>query len=290
MKFEVHHRTEYLFSEAVFAEPHVLRLSPRPDFFVRVHDEEMRVDPEPAGLARALDENGNRIIQVWFNEKIPRLVFESFLVIELLDYNPFATLVAPPEGLRLPMQYSARLAAALQLERGELPGLPGRIDVSVKKFAEDLAHYTNDDTYAFLSETARAIQRQLRYEIREYGAPNPPDQTLRQGSGTCRDFTVLFMAAARSMGFAARFVSGYNPVFSWESGQQAGPAELHAWIEVFLPGAGWIGFDPTLGVALSGGHLPLAAAPEPAGAAPVSGSFRGAAYTELRTNLEFRMR
>ncbi|MCR9144083.1 MAG: transglutaminase family protein [bacterium] len=282
MKFEVHHRTEYVFSEPVFAEPHVLRLSPRPDFFARISFEEMRVDPQPAGIARVLDENGNRVIQIWFHEQIASLVFESRLSVELFDYNPFATLVAPPDALRLPIHYATNMATALQLERGSAP-----VDASVKKFAEDLAHYTNYDTFAFLSEMTSAIQRNFQYQIREYGLPHTALQTLNQNAGTCRDFTVLFIEAARAMGLAARFVSGYSPILAQQSDESVGPADLHAWAEVFLPGAGWLGFDPTLGIALCGGHLPLAAAPEPAGAAPVSGSFRGRARTELKTQLAF---
>jgi transglutaminase-like putative cysteine protease len=250
---------------------------------VRVLAEEMRVDPQPAGLARALDENGNRVIQAWFHENISSLVFESRLSIELLPYNPFATLVAPAEGLRLPMQYNEGLSTALQLERGTKP-----IDAAVVAFAREIARYTNHDTFAFLSEAANAIQRNFFYQIRETGQAHSAADTLGQNAGTCRDFTVLFMEAARSMGLAARFVSGYAPALARQPGEIPSRPDLHAWAEVFLPGAGWLGFDPTQGIALCGGHLPLAAAPDPAGAAPVTGSIRGMATTELRTELSFR--
>jgi len=150
----------------------------------------------------------------------------------------------------------------------------------VESWARQLASQANWQTVAFLMTLNQTI-RAFTYEVREIGAPYPPEQTLTLMRGSCRDYTTLFMAACRSLGMAARFVSGYlfgNP-------QQE--HQLHAWVEVYLPGAGWRGFDPTEGTVVGNRHIFLTSTAKPELAAPISGTFQGQASSTLRSELYF---
>lgn len=124
------------------------------------------------------------------------------------------------------------------------------------------------------------LHRQIRHEIRDSGQPPAPEITLRRGRGACRDLTVLFMAACRSQGLAARFVSGY------QKGDGNRPRRyMHAWPEIYLPGGGWRGFDPTLGLAVADQHVAVAAAARPEAAAPLEGHFHGATTSTLEAEV-----
>jgi transglutaminase-like putative cysteine protease len=131
-------------------------------------------------------------------------------------------------------------------------------------------------TYTLLQDLTRYINQTFSYQVREEPGVQSPAQTLASGTGSCRDFAMLFMAAARSLGLAARFVSGYlhDPLSN-------GPGSTHAWAEVYLPGAGWKGFDPTGGIMVGSDHIPVAVARLPESVPPVAGSFRGAASATL---------
>lgn len=124
------------------------------------------------------------------------------------------------------------------------------------------------------------LHERLRRSTRPEGAPLPPIETLRRGEGSCRDIAVLFLAAARSQGFAGRFVSGYYA----EPGNE-GDFDLHAWSELYVPGGGWRGFDPTVGLAVAERHVSLAVGARPEQAAPVSGSFRGGGRSSMSAHV-----
>lgn len=278
-EFEIVHRTEYTYSAPVFLEPHRVRLSPRPDYFTRLVHEETLVEPAPVGSARMIDENDNRVTQYWFAGDTTALSIESRLVVRLNEYNPFGILVHPPGAVRLPPEYPPEILPALHAALDSDEPAP-----AVRALADTLAAASNFDTLSFLERTARKLQGEYLYEVREEGPPRPAAETIELGAGSCRDLTLLYMEIARAMGLAARFVSGYTPA---ESG--AVP-DLHAWAEVFVPGGGWLGFDPSRGIALQGLHLPLASAPRPVDAAPVTGSFRGFANAQMNATISFRER
>src|SRR5581483_76246 len=125
------------------------------------------------------------------------------------------------------------------------------------------------------------IHESIRRIVREVGAAHAPEETLRRGDGSCRDLTVLYLAVARAAGFAGRFVSGYYAPAGRTSGH-----ELHAWAELYVPGGGWRGFDPTAGLAVADRHIAIAFASQPELAAPVRGSLLGSGTTELTTEVE----
>jgi len=179
--------------------------------------------------------------------------------VETLRENPFGFLLH---------EYSPPVRAALATYLRE----PAP---EVREFAASIAGGAGH-TLDFLSALNRSLAQGFRYEAREAGAAHAADFTLRSRAGSCRDLAVLFCDAARAMGIAARFVSGY------ECGSGGGGrVHMHAWAEVYLEGGGWRGYDPSAGLAVSTSHVAIAAAADPQLAAPVSGTFRGAAEARM---------
>jgi len=134
-----------------------------------------------------------------------------------------------------------------------------------------------------LSSLAAQIPRRLEYLLREHGDAWTSEETLKQGSGSCRDFTMLFIDVCRSAGIAARFVSGYC------IGDVAADSHMHAWAEVYLPGAGWRGYDPSRGAPTSDDHIAVASGPMPQDAAPTFGSFRGQGVSTLEADISISL-
>ncbi len=155
----------------------------------------------------------------------------------------------------------------------------------MEEFAQASAGEAGGETLAFLSNLTRHIHGEHETIIRLQGAPLAAAETLAAGAGACRDLTVLFIEAARALGLAARFVSGYLATQT-----EGSEHELHAWAEVYLPGAGWRGYDPTSGLAVAERHIRVAAAANSNGAAPTSGRFRSStASSEMETDVKVRV-
>jgi transglutaminase-like putative cysteine protease len=152
----------------------------------------------------------------------------------------------------------------------------------VAAWATEQAAAVNQDTAAFLIALADTIHHGFHHVGRPEGDPLEPEQTLAGRTGACRDTAMLYVAACRSLGLAARFVSGY----SMHHPPEVSEHELHAWAEVYVPGGGWRAYDPSLGLAVADGHVVLATAPDHRLAAPVSGSYRG---TGVASRLEYRV-
>jgi transglutaminase-like putative cysteine protease len=281
MVFEVTHITTYTYSRPVFLEPHHVRLRPRCDAAQRLSRFDISVIPRPAGRSDCLDLEGNGFSQLWFDEATDRLHIEVAFAAETLRTNPFDFLIIPSAGLKLPMVYAADLLPALDRYRQHGRG---RATEDLAKFAENIAEQVRWETVPFLSALAAGLSRKCEVIIREEGDPFPPGVTLGERRGSCRDLAVLFIYLCRVMGFAARFVSGY---------QQGDPdqlrRDLHAWAEVYLPGPGWRGYDPSLGLTVADRHVAVAAASSFRDAAPVSGTFRGTDVTAtLRNHIVMR--
>ena len=182
--------------------------------------------------------------------------------------NPFEFLLEP-WATKLPIDYPASLLFQLQ-PYFQRDGLPATVDSVAAQLAQEVYQAVAGETVAFLSELNQRIHQNCEYTIRETGTPLPAGLTWTQKLGSCRDLSVLFMEACRALGLAARFVSGYQ---EGDSNQDKG--DLHAWAEVYLPGAGWRGYDPTNGIAVADRHVTLVASTLPRYAAPVSGNFQG---------------
>ena len=265
MLFHIRHRLTYRYERPVFLEPMVLRLTPRQDASQRLLRRSLSLQAPPTGLSRVLEADGNAVEVAWFDHQRDTLTIDLELVVETLRTNPFDWIVTRPEAARLPMAYGP------EEHRSLAPCLGGEVSQEVRRWAEGLAAEVEGSTTGFLMHLADRIHHDFHHIGRLDGAPLTPEQTLAGRSGACRDTAMLYVAACRSQGLAARFVSGY----SRHHPEEVTEHELHAWAEVYVSGGGWRPYDPSLGLAVADGHVTLAAAPDHGLAAAVSGSYRG---------------
>lgn len=272
--FDITHTTRFVYSSPVGLEPMTVRLRPRCDRAQHVIDFQMCVDPEPSGITEVADLDGNDSTMLWFLGETTHLDLRTRIKAQTLRSNPFDYVVLDWKALRLPMSYPSSIESALERYRKPYG------ESSVASLADDVVHRSQGDGPVFLSKLASRIAELVEGEVRLEGAPLTPGETLKEGTGSCRDVALLFMDACRSVGIAARFVSGY---------QEADPeAEqfLHAWAEVYLSGVGWRGYDPSSGLAVADGHLAIAAGPDPLSAAPTTGTLRGSALTTMTARID----
>ena len=278
MIFEVEHTTRFDYSEPVKLEPLAVRLRPRADRSQFLLYFEMNLDPAPAGLTEVSDLDGNDTVMAWFTEETTSLEISTRLQAETLRTNPFDYLVLDPRLLELPMKYPIEESGAL------FRNLQPSGDTDVTALAWDLLSAGGGSAPLFLTELAGRLAADIEGEVRLEGEPYAPAETLSRGRGSCRDVAVLFMDACRSVGLAARFVSGYH-----EGDPDIDEKYLHAWAEVYLSRVGWRGFDPTLGLAVADRHLAVAAGPTAGSAAPSEGSYRGTALSSMKADLQVKV-
>jgi transglutaminase-like putative cysteine protease len=269
MRFHIHHALHYTYERPVFLEPMTVRLTPRQDPSQRLLQHSLDVRQPASGCSRILEPDGTEAAVFWFNELRGELTLEVESVVETLRENPFDWIVTHPEAMLLPVTYPPHEAASLApaISRATAAGRSG----AVEDWAADLAKRVKHSATDFLLALADDIHTTFHHIGRPDGEPLTPEDTLTSRTGACRDTAMLFLAACRSQGMAARFVSGY----SMHHPPEVTEHELHAWAEVYLPGGGWRGYDPSLGLAVADGHVALAAAPDHHLAAPVSGTYRG---------------
>jgi len=274
MLYTISHQVSYTYSAPVFLEPHIFRLRPRCDAAQHVINFTMTVDPRPAGRHDFLDPEGNGATCLWFEEKTDALTVSTAFTVQTFFANPFSYLVTDNSFFQLPVRYDEQDAESLAPFLGVIDPGP-----AVELFASSLRDEVQGKTIDFLSRLCTKIYENIEVEIRHTGQPYPPSVTIATRKGACRDLAVLFVAACRQVGIAARFVSGYQ-----EGDEDTKHPHLHAWAEVYIPGGGWRGYDPTHGLAVSDRHIVLAASCEPEGAAPLKGSFRG---TDVATDMRY---
>src|ERR1700722_922295 len=265
MKLSIKHQLKFNYTKPVFLEPTLARLRPRDDASQRLELFELERDPSPVGRSEQLDLLGNAGTLFWFSDRFTTLTLKVHSQVETLLTNPFNYLVTDPQALKLPARYQQdnRLVLNPYLHRSQP-------DKAVEDLAQSLLTESDDNTLNFLYHATDYISREFQHVPRIQGEALAPVKTLRRKEGACRDLAVLFMDICRSLGLAARFVSGYK--YSPDTPDQH---ELHAWAEVYLPGAGWRGYDPSWGLAVADHHVALAAGPAPQDAMPVNGTFRG---------------
>lgn len=257
MRFSVCHQSLYRYSLPIRLGTHVVRLSPRLDNAAAVQ-RSLIVDPLPSFRDDGFDRFGNPVTTLDFTGYTDHLRIESRFEVETFVPVSPAGFTFPP--LPWPAPAEPWLADYLVGE----PVAP-----SVQDFALSLAQDVGWGAVAFLEHMNRTLFTRTDRHIRVDGSAQDPAHTLASAKGACRDLTVLFMAACRWMGIPARFVSGYQAQAESVDGRR----HLHAWPEVFLPGFGWAGFDPTHGLPVTDGHVPLCAAPGQAATMPIEGGF-----------------
>jgi transglutaminase-like putative cysteine protease len=263
MLFTIQHHTHYRYSGPVRLSPQRLRFCPRDDGAQRVIDHQLNITPEPQGINEHLDFEGNRVTQVWFERETDHLEIAVAMQVETLRPNAFDFILAP-EAAVLPIDHEHDLICArAYLERIEP-------DDAVTAFAAKLSLAGERNTLSFLDRLNRELFSEFTQIHRDTGGPQSPVFTLQSQRGACRDLAVLFVDCCRAEGIAARFASGYQ-----RGNLESERRHLHAWPEVYLPGAGWRGFDPTHGEAVADNHVTVAAAANARDTMPVSGIFNG---------------
>lgn len=271
MLVSLQHDTRYLYDRPVTLGPHEIRLKPVPDCRTPVSSYSLAVRPARHTMHWHHDAAGNPVARVLFQDRISQLEIDVALTADLTPVNPFDFLIAPGAE-RFPLAYPDAIRLELQ------PFLA--ITEDGDRLRRWLMEFQSSDkpagrgTVDLLAQINERVKRDISYVTRmEHGIQSCED-TLGQGNGSCRDSSWLLVQILRHLGFAARFVSGYLIQLSSSApdAPRADSAALHAWAEAYLPGAGWIGFDPTSGLLAAEGHIPLARAATSALAAPVTGS------------------
>jgi uncharacterized protein (DUF2126 family)/transglutaminase-like putative cysteine protease len=279
IRIALQHRTRYAFDRPVRLSPHVIRLRPAPHCRTRICSYSLTVAPPGHFLNWQQDPQGNHLARLVFPEPVRELVLTVDLVADLVAINAFDFFLEP-DVERYPFAYEPWLATELAAALAPPPCGP-EVDAFLARFAAGAATPAagrTARTIDVLVALNRAVKETIEYAVRMEPGVQTPEETLACARGSCRDSAWLLVALARRLGFAARFCSGYLVQLAADEKPLAGPAgpdkdftDLHAWAEVFLPGAGWVGFDPTSGLLAAEGHIPLAATPDPVSAAPVTG-------------------
>lgn len=267
------HRTTYRYGHPVEFTPHVVRLRPAPHCRTPILSYSLKVEPKEHFINWQQDPYGNHVARFVFPKKDRELSFQVDLVADMTVINPFDFFLEE-DVTRFPFEYSDVLKKELN------PYL--QCDIVEPPLARLIEEMKRKDiqTIDYLVEINQVLNQRIGYVIRMEPGVQTPTVTLESGKGSCRDSAWLAVQLLRNLGLAARFVSGYLIQLTADQKSLDGPSgpeqdftDLHAWAEAYIPGAGWIGMDPTSGLLAGEGHIPLAASAAPVSAAPITGSF-----------------
>ncbi|MFT5523816.1 MAG: hypothetical protein ACI9G1_002050 [Pirellulaceae bacterium] len=273
IRVALNHKSIYRYDRPTELGPQVVRLRPAPHCRTPIPSYSMRVEPAKHFINWQLDPHSNYQARLVFSAATKVFSVEVDLVAEMTVINPF-DFFTEPTAEHFPFQYDPVLLKDLQ------PYLtPAPVESKLRSFVESIDTSGEPRTILFLVALNQRLQNDISYVIRLEPGVQSAEETLALGSGSCRDSAWLLVQVLRNLGLAARFVSGYLIQLTADQKPLEGPAgpakdftDLHAWTEVFLPGSGWIGLDPTSGLLAGEGHIPLASTPEPVSAAPITGS------------------
>jgi uncharacterized protein (DUF2126 family)/transglutaminase-like putative cysteine protease len=273
IRVALNHRTRYRYASDVWLSPHVVRLHPAPHCRTPVTSYSLKTTPKDPFVNWQQDPYSNRLARLVFPDKTRELSVEVDLVAELTVINPFDFFVESAAEL-YPFAYDDVLRRELAPYLDAAPAGP-KLSALLPQVRS--ARVRSID---FLVSLNQRLQRDVRYLIRMEPGVQSPEETLTKRSGSCRDSAWLLVQLLRHLGIAARFVSGYLIQLAPDVKSLDGPSgaekdftDLHAWAEAYLPGAGWIGMDPTSGLLAGEGHIPLACSADPVSAAPITGFF-----------------
>jgi len=282
MLVQVTHHSRYDYSSSVILGMHKLYLIPQHRPYFRIEHQKFTITPEPVGKNYRQDLAGNWYKQSWFSVPTESLDITGEWIFKLHSFNPFGFIIDKDfeeRGWANPFfQFSYEDKTAFLI--------PFLSDKSEYQFTEFLLEIKQKSVglVDFLVNLTQEIYQKWTHQIRTEQNIWEADFTFGEKSGSCRDISLMQMEMLRELGLATRFVSGYafNP--DLEEGH-----ELHAWMEVFLPGAGWVGLDPSLGLLTDHRYIPLACHPDPSRTLPVQGTFGGLSGSELKTQVDMKL-
>ncbi|WP_370304354.1 transglutaminase family protein, partial [Pseudooceanicola sp.] len=283
----IRHLTHYKYDRPVTLAPQIIRLRPAPHSRTRVISHSLKVSPDGHFVNHQQDPYGNWLSRFVFPEPVREFRIEVDLVADMTVYNPFDFFV-DETAEKWPFDYPADLLEDLSIYRTPEPAGP-----HLRQLLDSIPRDTTG-TVDFLVALNARLEQQIGYVIRMEPGVQTPEETLQSARGSCRDTSWLLVQTLRHLGFAARFVSGYLIQLKPDLVSLDGPAgtdhdftDLHAWCEVYLPGAGWIGLDPTSGLLTGESHIPLAATPHYRNAAPITGM---ASFAEVDFAFDMQVR
>jgi len=272
IKVGIKHKTEYHFSKPVTINPHIVRLRPAPHCRTPIEAYSLKITPKDHFINWQQDPFGNYLARFVFPHKADSLIIDVEAIANMTVINPFDFFLEE-SAEHYPLTYEK------QLRRDLLPYLEVCEDGPLLQEWLNSIDRSRQATVPFLMDLNRRLRTDINYLVRMAPGVQDCEETLQLQSGSCRDSAWLLVQILRHLGLAARFVSGYLvqltadiPALDGPSGPEQDFTDLHAWTEVFLPGAGWIGLDPTSGLLAGEGHIPLACSPDPTGASPITGT------------------
>lgn len=294
----IHHKTYYEFDRLTTLFPHLLRLRPAPHSRTKIHSYSLKIEPADHFINWQQDPFGNFQARLVFPEQTKKLSIEVEVIADMTSINPFDFFVEE-YAQYVPFEYEAQLKHELEpyleiTERGPL------LMARVEKIRSEIRHRQVSEQPWHINDFMVCINQQLQQDI-GYGIRLEPgiqscEETLSLAKGSCRDSAWLLVQLFRHLGYAARFASGYLVQLTADIKALDGPSgpekdftDLHAWTEIYIPGAGWVGLDPTSGLLATEGHIPLACTPDPISAAPITGATSKCDVKFSYTNEVFRI-
>jgi len=268
MFLKIEHHSSYQYSENVFPEPQHLYFHPLYRPHLKLIHHELQIQPSPAGYGKRLDPENNTYTQCWFNETIEKLEVVLHMTMETSVLNQFNYF----------REDNPKTAYQEALNLYLVPNL-----VLNNNIMEWVNEIESSEPSNFLSNLCLAINNRWSHSISNEQELLSPNSCFEMNSGSCRDLSWMMIQMLRSKNYPARYVSGYsyNPDIIGH--------ELHAWVEVWLPGAGWIGLDPSSGLFITEYYIPMATSYHPTNTLPIQGTFRGNATADLNTMVNIRM-
>jgi len=272
MLLEIRHEINYTYDRPVQLDVHTFRLRPQSNFRQNVRGFNININPRPWGFYVVDELDGNSCVRATFDQETSYLFIGVSHLVETLCRNPFNFLLEP-WAVYLPIDYPRSYLTKLE------PYLRGGTGV-VQEIAAEVSASVDGNVVQFVTRLNQLIYDTCEHELRPTGNPYPPELTWKYKKGACRDVAVLFMECCRAVNLPARFVSGY---IVGDLSTLDRERHLHAWAEVYLPGAGWVGFDPSQGLAVADGHVALYASADPLHTTPVSGKLRASGVSSQMT-------
>ncbi|MGY6523023.1 MAG: transglutaminase family protein [Mongoliitalea sp.] len=278
MKLCIEHTTRYTYDQPVQLNVHIINLIPQFRNYFKLDAQEIQITPIPKGLQTRLDLECNLHHQAWFEGFTESLAVYISYELTIHELNPYGFILNPTFSFNQQgMAYAENDLPLL------LPFLQVDPQISNFNFFALGILQESDQIVSFLVKLVSEVHTQWKYEVRQEEGVWSPEKTFQAKHGSCRDLAWMLIQMLRSAGFAARFVSGYAFNSELEEGH-----ELHAWTEVYLPGAGWIGLDPSLGLLTDHHYIPLACSADFERAAPIVGTYGGKAASFLETYVSMK--